>query len=453
MAALLSANNVLEQPTSLAYHCIENKLFATGSDTETGILEINPNTGLVTVQAFIRPDEGNELAIDQANNLLFVLGEDLKNLITVVRTSNFVPDNPILKNGETFDNIVYSCYENSLYSSNGSQVQRINLSDNSVSPVIDIPNLQEAVEGTKTFNQADGIYLFIGVDNNDNQRIYSVEVGSSNFGVTEPLQEVLSNLVFANACNVTADFTFDNLCSDSPVNFINNSIADRYQWNFGDPDSGEENTSDLESPSHLFSNPGTYTVELMARSCVDSDQSTLDIEIVEPPEFLLETIYEKCRIDEVTLVASNDQVESYEWSTGATTDSITVGDAGFYFVDATVGDCVKRYETEVADMPCPCSPDVPNAFTPNSDNRNDTFRPAFVEDYCEVLVFSMKIFNRWGQLVYETDDAFQPWDGMHNGNPAPSDVYVWTIEFSYIDKDTGEQGELEARKGDVALLR
>jgi gliding motility-associated-like protein len=335
----------------------------------------------------------------------------------------------------------------------GNFLKSINPDDLSLETVAEIPSLVSVTDGSRAFNNMEGLYYFVGIDGDDNQRLYTVNTASGNFSSSPPLATPLSNLAFANACTATADFSVDNFCSDAPINFTNNSVADLYEWDFGDPASGEENTSADINPSHQYTAPGVYTVTLRARTCTSRDIFSQQIELVEPPEFLLETLYEKCRTDAVTLSAANSEVESYKWSTGATTDTIQVTDAGFYSVEATFADCVKTYDTEVANIRCPCQPDMPNAFTPNNDQTNDSFRPAFIDDYCEVLLFSMKIFNRWGQLIYETDDSNQPWDGEHNGNPAPSDVYVWVIEFSYIDKDTGEQGELEMKKGDVTLIR
>lgn len=83
---------------------------------------------------------------------------------------------------------------------------------------------------------------------------------------------------------------------------------------------------------------------------------------------------------------------------------------------------------------------MPNIFTPNQDGVNDAFRPALA---CQVDDFSMKIFNRWGSLLFETSDSKAGWDG----DEMPSDVYVWLVEYV----------ENEASKfklaGEVTLVR
>ena len=89
----------------------------------------------------------------------------------------------------------------------------------------------------------------------------------------------------------------------------------------------------------------------------------------------------------------------------------------------------------------------PNAFTPNGDGTNDVFRPVFP---CEVVFSNLKVFSRWGELVFETNEPLTGWDGRINGLDAPSDVYVWRVEYEAIR--SGEQLHFVA-KGGVTLLR
>ncbi len=89
----------------------------------------------------------------------------------------------------------------------------------------------------------------------------------------------------------------------------------------------------------------------------------------------------------------------------------------------------------------------PNAFTPNGDGANDVFRPIFP---CEVVFSNLKVFSRWGELVFETNEPLTGWDGRINGLDAPSDVYVWRVEYEAIR--SGEQLHF-VEKGGVTLLR
>jgi gliding motility-associated-like protein len=68
---------------------------------------------------------------------------------------------------------------------------------------------------------------------------------------------------------------------------------------------------------------------------------------------------------------------------------------------------------------------VPNAFSPNSDGVNDSFTVISAN----IAVFEMSIFNRWGEMVFQTFDRYDGWDGMFKGKPAPIDVYVVVIKY------------------------
>ncbi len=89
---------------------------------------------------------------------------------------------------------------------------------------------------------------------------------------------------------------------------------------------------------------------------------------------------------------------------------------------------------------------VPSAFTPDGDDMNDHFNIYFSEG-ANVVLRNFRVFNRWGQLVYNNTSPGMGWDGRHNGNPAPQDVYVYVIELEKAD------GTIEVIKGDLTLLR
>jgi gliding motility-associated-like protein len=95
-------------------------------------------------------------------------------------------------------------------------------------------------------------------------------------------------------------------------------------------------------------------------------------------------------------------------------------------------------------------PDVvfPNVFTPNGDDVNDLFRPLPTQVSGVLIIEDFKIYNRWGQVVYngKSNDNIG-WNGEHNGSPAPIDVYVYRVKFRYPD------GPLFEKSGDLTLIR
>ena len=87
---------------------------------------------------------------------------------------------------------------------------------------------------------------------------------------------------------------------------------------------------------------------------------------------------------------------------------------------------------------------IPNAFTPNGDNFNDLFRVAPHEG-AEVIKL-LRVYDRWGQKVYEGSGQNAQWDGKIGDKLAPSDVYVWILDY-----ECGGGGH--QMSGDVTLLR
>ena len=78
---------------------------------------------------------------------------------------------------------------------------------------------------------------------------------------------------------------------------------------------------------------------------------------------------------------------------------------------------------------------VPNTFTPNSDKFNTIFKAVGGN----ILSFDMKIFDRWGELIFETKDLSQGWNGTYNGEDSPDGVYVWKIRYVDIEKQIPQE--------------
>jgi len=87
---------------------------------------------------------------------------------------------------------------------------------------------------------------------------------------------------------------------------------------------------------------------------------------------------------------------------------------------------------------------MPSAFTPNGDGRNDVFR---VPPSVPVTIIRFSIYNRWGQMVFQSNDRNIGWDGTYKGVLQPMDVYAYTLEAGYFD------GTHVSKKGDITLVR
>lgn len=77
---------------------------------------------------------------------------------------------------------------------------------------------------------------------------------------------------------------------------------------------------------------------------------------------------------------------------------------------------------------------VPNAFTPDGDEFNQTFQPVFTTGF-DPYDYKLLIFNRWGEIMFESKDANIGWDGTYKGSSAQDGVYTWRIEFGILKND------------------
>jgi large repetitive protein len=146
-----------------------------------------------------------------------------------------------------------------------------------------------------------------------------------------------------------------------------------------------------------------------------------------------------------------DSFESFVWSTGAITQTIVADQPGIYTVDLiNLFGCPSTDQTEVT-VECDPLLNAPNAFKPSSTVlQNDYFSvyPIFVSSDD----FQVFIFNRWGEMVYQSNKLDFKWNGTYNNNglPLPPGTYSWVAKYksSYRPEDG-----MKEKHGGVVLMR
>ncbi len=243
-------------------------------------------------------------------------------------------------------------------------------------------------------------------------------------------------------------------CAPYDAVFNNTSTAgQQFIWDFGD-NSG----SNQDSPGHTYQVPGTYVVSLIAidsSTCniIDSAKTTI---IVSPkPQAAFTDAPIPPQVNTPTIFTNN--------SSGATHYQWLFGDGDITF-KSTMDTVMHQYRSTgtfqaclvaINDYDCTdtiCHPvetlinpllDVPNAFTPGRFGQNSIFK---IQGF-GIVAMNLRIYNRWGQVVFESNSQFMGWDGTYRGNPQPMDVYAYTLEATYFD------GTKTTRKGDITLIR
>lgn len=222
-------------------------------------------------------------------------------------------------------------------------------------------------------------------------------------------------------------------CAPLTYTFINGSAnASTYEWDFGDGSPIDYSTA----PSHQFVNGGTYTVKIVAKnplSCNEIDSATVQVTVTPGPIVNLGVDYDMtCNaLKDITLDAKNAG-STYLWNTGATTQSIQPSDSGKYWVRAT-STTTGCSSVDTIDLVGPPMPEgakpyiIPNVFTPNGDNKNDAF---VISAKGQVSEFNIKIYNRWGLLVFESNDINNSWSGKIGSSDASDGTYYYLLNFN-----------------------
>lgn len=219
-------------------------------------------------------------------------------------------------------------------------------------------------------------------------------------------------------------------CDGVQKAMLDAGIANSYVWSTGE-------TSQVIAAN----NTGWYWVDVTdGNNCIGRDSLLVDYwpipNIVMPSDTTVD-----CG-QEFTLNLNGNINYNYTWQDGSILPSHTVNEKGVYSVYVTNQyNCSNFYTTNVKFKGCEIF--YPNAFTPGNDNINDVVQPIYLS---RPDVFNIQIFNRWGDLIYETDEIDDFWDGKIKGSRVQTGVYVYKLKYKY------EGESLEEKYGHLNIL-
>lgn len=279
-----------------------------------------------------------------------------------------------------------------------------------------------------------------------------------------------NNECVAEITKVIDYFPVPQLIVVEPTTFVGCSPADIFFSNLSTPidesydilwDFGDGNTSGEISPTHTYLEPGNYSVSIDIVSpvgCTTSASFDSWIRILQGPtaDFDYSPDEPNNFTDEVRFTDLSSNAGAWQWDFAGLSTSFSQNpsyafpDTGFYDVVLTVfhpiTNCPDTMIQTVEIRPL-VTLYMPNAFTPNNDNKNDDFRgkgyTAAISDY------TMTIWNRWGELVFESNDPEEGWNGKVNnaGKNSPQGVYVYKVVY------TDPRGNKKMLDGHLTLLR
>ncbi|MCW3105374.1 MAG: hypothetical protein JWO09_3814 [Bacteroidetes bacterium] len=302
--------------------------------------------------------------------------------------------------------------------------------------------------------------------------------------VVIPTSPITYVVTVSNSCGAsvmdTVDITFNppptlalssdtnSICAPGSVLFNANAVTGNpsdpivsWIWNFGDG-----GTSTLEDPSHTYPSPGNYSVTLTVTTsggCTNNNASAPVIIHAHPfPTAAFSVNSTVLNLPYDLLITNNQSVgaSTYQWDFGdggtstLTNPQYLYNAVGTYPIQLIATNAYNCSDTAVSEVITSADIVFPNVFTPDPDNPsggyydiNSLTNDVFFPYTAGVVEFKLQIFNRWGELIFETFDIKQGWDGYYRGKICQQDVYIWK---AYAKLNNGKEFN---KTGDVTLLR
>lgn len=278
---------------------------------------------------------------------------------------------------------------------------------------------------------ASGTYTVTGTDGNGCQNTASVSITVNN------------------CLPPTAAFTFPNpICEGQCIAFTDQSTdATSWLWTFA---GAIPATSTSQNPSNIcFAAAGSYVISLEVSNSQGSDVFTQTIVVEAQPTLTVTPDVTIAAGSSTTLNATTGISGTYTWSpstslsstAGPTVTASPESTTTYIVLFESTSGCTATEQITV-NVELIEAFGIPSAFSPNGDGFNDVFRPRG----SGVQNFTMQIFNRYGQLVFETTDFLIGWDGTMNGNKLNPGVFAYIITYNFYGKDS------QTLKGNVTLV-
>jgi gliding motility-associated-like protein len=251
---------------------------------------------------------------------------------------------------------------------------------------------------------------------------YTVEIGGDN------ICTVTQNITIAQPRQLTANASVTNATCIS----TNGSIV--LQTSGGTSPYSYMWTDGTNSNAHADLKQGTYTVKINDAHNCELDTS-ITINAVNSLKVSLGKDTAICSGE--TLLLSPGSYAGYKWQDGSTRSTFLVQNEGTYYV--TVNDDQYCTASDTINIYQDCGGVYfPSAFTPNGDGLNDDF--GVIGSISLISNYTLKVFNRWGNVVFSTSDPVIRWKGNINDQHSATETYTWFAQFDYNNKTYQRKG-------------
>ncbi|SHN44200.1 gliding motility-associated C-terminal domain-containing protein, partial [Chitinophaga sp. CF418] len=213
-----------------------------------------------------------------------------------------------------------------------------------------------------------------------------------------------------------------------------NPDAISYLWNDGET-----------TPVREIVMPGKYVVSVMDRFCSRITMDSVNVTVAGIPDILLGRDTTLCIGEDLTLKVNGGAGNTVRWQDGSTGSTYKVTGPGIYTVTVSNECGSVSDQIAVSYKPCEAEPHFPTGFTPNGDGHNDVFKPVVRGPMYD---YDLRIFNRWGELIFLSKDQKNGWDGRYKGALVENGTYVWLLTYKKV-----LGGAVNIVKGEVTAIR
>lgn len=266
-----------------------------------------------------------------------------------------------------------------------------------------------------------------------------------------PIPQAAFSAPILNGCAPVA-FTLNDLSSISSGSIV------AYQWNVIN-----NNIYTQSNPTFSINTPGTYDIQLIVSSdhgCADTAFAAGYLEVYSVPIAGFYANPQPATTDYSLITFTNTSTPNaiyFQWDmdglyyTSATNPSYEFGFADTFMITliaTTIHGCSDTVISPVI-IDDISQVFIPNSFTPNGDEKNESWFPIGRNLHNQVVSIDVQVFNRWGQIVFESNDVAKPWYATNgpDGDICPQGIYAYSVTF------TNEKGKVFRYKGHITLIR
>ena len=309
------------------------------------------------------------------------------------------------------------------------------------------------------FGDGDTSFLFNPSHSYASPGNYTIKLLANN-PLTGCSDSSFKSIVISKTPNSNFSYSDSVGCDILDVLFTADTIdlTAKYLWDFGNGNISQQ----IGFSGHQYLIPDCYDVSLTVTSkegCVSSSLDTSAICLYEQPiaDFIADRVlFSSLEVPEVKFTNLSQFSTFYLWDFGDGQFNITENPVHTYSPGANIysvklissnnvgcQDSITKTIKVYQDIAIY----VPNTFTPNRDQINQVFLPILTEGFVKET-YRLTIFNRWGELIFQTRDINEGWDGLHKGKLCQIDSYIWKI---YVE--VANSSEVKSYTGHVNLIR